>query len=369
MSRSASYGRSRSKGKAENCVYEQQQSERNLELLERRNEELRALVEIGKALTSSLDLQEILNVIMEKVSLLLKPHSWSLLLVDEASGDLVYEIAVSPAAERLKGVRLTRGEGVAGWVAMHGESRLIPDIRADGQFPPVSGYNVSPPLRSVLCVPVKSKNRILGVVELVNTVQERCFDEADLTILSTIADYAAIAIENARYFQKVNELAITDGLTGLYNSRHLHNLLDYEVARASRYEADLSLVFIDLDHFKNVNDTYGHLVGSRLLTEVGNLVLRHIRKVDIAARYGGDEFVIVLPNISKAGAYRMSAKLRKLLNGHVFLADEGFRINITASFGIASLPEDARTKIDLISLADKAMYEVKATSRDGIKMY
>lgn len=342
--------------------------EENLELLERRNEELRALVEIGKALTSSLDLQEILNVIMEKVSLLLKPHTWSLLLVDEGSGDLVHEIAVSPAAERLKGVKLGRGEGIAGWVALHGEPRLIPDIRADERFSQLPGYQGAPPFRSVLCVPVKSKNRALGVVELVNTVEERCFDEADLTILSTIADYSAIAIENAQYFKKVAELAITDDLTGLYNSRHLHNLLDYEVARASRYDAALSLVFIDLDYFKNVNDSYGHLVGSRLLTEVGHLILKHIRKVDIAARYGGDEFVIVLPNVPKAGAFKMAVKLRRELNARLFLAEEGHRISVTASYGIASFPEDARTKIDLISLADKAMYEVKATTRDGIRM-
>ncbi|HEY6872195.1 MAG TPA: sensor domain-containing diguanylate cyclase [Geobacteraceae bacterium] len=343
--------------------------ERNLELLERRNEELRALVEIGKALTSTLDLQEILNVIMEKVSLLLKPHSWSLLLVDEGSGDLVYEIAVSPAAKRFKGVRLARGDGVAGWVALQGEARLIPDIRAEGHSFPSPAYKAVHPVRSVLCVPVKSKNRTLGVVELVNTDKERCFDEADLKILSTIADYAAIAIENASYFRKVNELAITDDLTGLYNSRHLHAILDYEVERASRYEADLSLVFIDIDFFKNINDTYGHLVGSRLLTEMGHLIRLHIRKVDIAARYGGDEFVIVLPNIAKAGAYSMAAKLRRLINAHDFLAEDGYRIHITASFGIAAFPEDAQTKIDLISLADRAMYEVKAGSRDGIKMY
>lgn len=350
-------------------MIEPQECERNFELLERRNEELRALVEIGKALTSSLDLQEILNVIMEKVSLLLKPHTWSLLLVDEGSGELVYEIAVSPSAERLKGVRLSRGEGIAGWVSVQGEPQLIPDISGDEHVTPLPEYRIHPPARSVLCVPVKSKNRTLGVMELVNTVEERVFDEADLKILSTIADYAAIAIENAYYFKKVNELAITDDLTGLYNSRHFHYLLDYEVERASRYDADLSLVFIDLDYFKKINDSYGHLVGSRLLTEVGHIIIRHIRKVDIAARYGGDEFVIVLPNVPKGGAYSMAAKMRRVFNAHDFLAEEGYRINLTASFGIASFPEDARSKIDLISLADKAMYEVKASTRDGIKMY
>ncbi len=340
-----------------------------LELLERRNEELRILVEIGKTLTSSLDRQEILNVIMEKVSLLLKPRTWSLLLVEEETGELAFEIAVSPAADRLKGIRLRAGEGIAGWVALHGEPLLIPDVRQDSRFARQVDKAVDFDTRSIVCVPVKSRNRILGVVELINSLEDGDFSEADLKILSTIADYAAIAIENAHYVQKVRELVITDDLTGLYNARHLHELLDYEVERAKRYGADLSLVFIDLDHFKNVNDTYGHLVGSRLLTEIGHLIHNHIRKVDMAARYGGDEFVIVLPNTSKEGAIAMVTKLRQKIREHDFLAGDGCRIRVTASFGIASFPEDAQNKHDIIRLADRAMYDVKETTRDAIKAY
>ncbi len=340
-----------------------------LELLERRNEELQILVEIGKALTSSLDRQEILNVIMEKVSLLLKPRTWSLLLVEEETGELSFQIAVSPVADRLKGIRLRMGQGIAGWVALHGEPLLIPDVRHDPRFARQVDEAIDFDTRSIVCVPVKSKDRILGVVELVNSLEDGDFSEADLKILSTIADYAAIAIENAHYVHKVRELVITDDLTGLFNARHLHELLEYEVERARRYGTDLSLVFIDLDHFKNVNDTYGHLVGSRLLAEVGHVIRHHIRKVDMAARYGGDEFVIVLPNTSKAGALTVISKLRQKMKAQDFLAGEGCRIRVTASFGIASFPDDAQNKHDLIRLADRAMYDVKETTRDAIKAY
>jgi diguanylate cyclase (GGDEF)-like protein len=337
-------------------------------LVERRNEELETLVEIGKALTSTLDLREILSIIMEKVSLLLRPETWSLLLVDEATDDLTFEIAVSPAADRLKGIRLRKGEGIAGWVALHGEPLLIPDVQADERFAPKVDEAVAFTTHSIVCVPVKSKNRILGVVELVNSLEEGVFDEADLKILGTIADYAAIAIENARYFEKVRELIITDDLSGLYNARYLLEFLDYEIDRARRYGTDLSLVFLDLDFFKDVNDTYGHLAGSGLLSEMGRLIQKHIRKADIAARYGGDEFVVVLPNTSKAGAYTVAKNLRRIVKDHYFLANEGYRIRITASFGVASYPTDAQTKLALIRLADKAMYDVKDSTRDAVKL-
>lgn len=339
-----------------------------LALLARRNEELETLVEIGKALTSTLDLKEILSIIMEKVSLLLRPKTWSLLLVEDTSGDLTFEIAVSPAADRLRGIRLRKGEGIAGWVALHGEPLLIPNVAEDTRFAPQVDEAVAFQTRSIVCVPVKSKNRILGVVELVNSLDDGRFDEADLRILATIADYAAIAIENARYFQKVRDLIVTDDLTGLYNARYLLEFLDYEIDRARRYGTDLSLVFLDLDFFKDVNDTYGHLAGSAVLSEMGQVIQQHIRKSDFAARYGGDEFVVVLPNTSKSGAYTMASNLRRMIKDHFFLSADGYRVRVTASFGVACYPTDAQTKLALIRLADKAMYEAKDSTRDAVRL-
>ncbi len=336
-------------------------------LLERRNEELETLVEIGKALTSSLDLREILSVIMEKVGLLLRPKTWSMLLVDEATGDLTFEIAVSPAADRLKGIRLNKGEGIAGWVALHGEPLLIPNVEDDRRFASKVDEAVAFTTRSIACVPLKSKNRVLGVIELVNSLDDTRFSEADLKILSTIADYAAIAIENARYVEKVRELVVTDDLTGLYNARYLLDVLDYEVDRARRYGYPVSLVFLDLDFFKDVNDTHGHLVGSRLLGEVGQILRGLIRKADVAVRYGGDEFVLVLPNTPKEGAVTLASNLRQRIREHYFLADEGYRIRLTASFGVATYPTDAQSKLALVRLADQAMYRVKEETRDGVR--
>ncbi len=337
-----------------------------LSTLERRNRELEVLIEIGKALTSTVDHENVLKLIMDQVSRLLKSQAWSLLLLNEQNGELTFEIAVSPAAEKLKGLRLSKGQGIAGWVAEHGLPLLIADVREDARFSDMVDKASAFETRSVLCVPVRSKDHILGVIELVNGPEEDVFSDADLQILSTISDYAAIAIENARNFRRISELVITDDLTGLFNGRHFHALLEEEIERVRRFGGKLSLIFIDLDFFKKVNDTRGHLVGSRTLAEIGQLIKKNLRKVCKPARYGGDEFVIILPNTNKNGAMTLANRLLTVFRSHTFYDDEAQPFQLTASLGVATFPDDAQTKDDLIRLADKAMYQVKETTRNAV---
>ncbi len=335
--------------------------------LEQRNRELEVLIEIGKALTSTLDLGVVLNLIMEQLRRLLQSQAWALLLCDAASGDLLCAIDESPAVQPRKGLRLVRGREVAGWVAEHGTPLLIPDLRLDPRFDETVGRSSGFVPRSVLCVPIKSRDEVLGVIELANGPQASSFTKGDLQILATIADYAAIALGNARNFQRINELVITDDLTGLYNCRHLYALLDEEVERISRFGGKLSLIFIDLDFFKRVNDTRGHLIGSRTLAEVGALIRGNIRKICKAARYGGDEFVIILPNTGKGGAMTLATRLRELFREHSFRDDDGTPFNLTASFGLATYPDDARSRDELLRMADQAMYRVKEGTRDAVQ--
>jgi diguanylate cyclase (GGDEF)-like protein len=338
-----------------------------LSALERRNRELEVLIEIGKALTSTLDLEAVLSLIMDQVSRLLKSRAWSLLLRDESSGVLTFEIAVSPVAERLKGLQLNRGQGVAGWVAEHAQPLLIPDVRQDERFSDQVDRAANFVTHSVVCVPIQSREHVLGVIELVNGIEERPFTNADLQILATIADYAAIAIENARNFRRISELVITDDLTGLYNGRHLHALLDEEIERVNRFGGKLSLIFIDLDFFKKVNDSRGHMVGSRTLAEIGRLINANIRKVCKAARYGGDEFVIILPNTGKEGALTLANRLWQVFREHDFHDEERVPFKLTASFGLATYPDDAGSKDELVRMADQAMYRVKESTRDAVR--
>ncbi len=336
--------------------------------LKRQVERLSLFHEVGKALFSTLDLQKILQTIMEKISDLLQPDTWSLLMLDEKTQELYFEIAIGSGAERLKDVRLKLGEGVAGWVAQHGEPVLVEDVRSDERFTPKVDELTHIETRSIVCVPIKARGHVLGVVELVNALGRPSFGAEDIPILKSLADYAAIALENARYVQRIHELTITDDCTALYNARHLNFVLDTEIYRSNRYSYEFSVIFIDLDYFKQVNDVHGHLVGSKLLWMIGDLIKGNLRMIDYAFRYGGDEFVVLLPQTSKENALLVVRRVRELLNSRVFFTDERMNIKVTASFGVASFPVDGRTRKELLRLADEAMYLVKNTTRDNIAL-
>jgi diguanylate cyclase (GGDEF)-like protein len=335
--------------------------------LELKKHQLATFTEIGKALTSTRDLKEILNVVMEEISELLQPKNWSLLLLDEVTDELRFELVVGEGSEKLKDLRLKVGEGVAGWVAKEMKPLLVPDVNKDQRFWRKADQVSKFTTQSIICVPLMTRGKCLGVIELINKVEESAgFSEDDLLVLTTLADFTAIAIENAMFLNKVQELTITDDLTGLHNSRFLHDRLGYEVERARRFKYELSMIFLDLDYFKEVNDVHGHLLGSKLLKETAQLLASMLRTVDMACRYGGDEFIILMPETSKKSAARVAEKLRASIKETAFLVDEGVNIHLTASFGVASFPEDADSKEELIHKADHAMYSVKNRTRDGV---
>ena len=336
--------------------------------LKRQVERLSLFHEVGKTLASTLDLQKILQTIMEKISDFLQPDTWSLLMLDEATQELYFEIAIGAGANKLKDVRLKVGEGIAGWVAAKAEPVLVEDVRKDPRFNTKVDELTQIETRSVVCVPIKGREKVLGVIELINCLGRESFRNEDIPILKNLADYAAIALENARYVQRIHELTITDDCTALYNARHLHFVLDAEIYRSNRYNYEFSVIFIDLDHFKQVNDTHGHLVGSKLLWMIGDLIKGHLRLIDYAFRYGGDEFVVLLPQTSKENALMVVRRIKDLLNSTTFFTEEGLNIVVTASFGLASFPSDARTRKEILRMADEAMYLVKNTTRNNIAL-
>src|SRR6266853_2273867 len=324
---------------------------------DRKAQELNIFHDVAKALTSSLDLDSILQTIMEKMAEYFRPDNWSLLMVDEERDELYFAIAVGKASEALKNVRLKVGEGIAGWVAKHGERVVVPDVYTDPRFAKRIDEMTKWETRSIICVPLRSKLRVLGVIQLVNVKMEH-FTDQESFFLQSICDYAAIAIENARSVEKIQELTITDDCTGLYNARHLYKTLETEVYRSARFGYEFTVLFIDLDHFKQVNDTHGHLVGSKLLSEVGYSIKAHLRLIDSAFRYGGDEFVILLPQTSKDAALVVARRLLDLFRNSAFCKEEALNLNVRASIGLATYPGDANSAHDIISLADEMMYAV-----------
>jgi diguanylate cyclase (GGDEF)-like protein len=328
--------------------------------------EVAVFQELGKALTSSLQLDQVLRTIMEKIDEFLRPDNWSLLLLDEAKQELYFELAVGKASQALKDVRIKLGQGIAGWVAQHGEVVIVPDTTKDTRFFGKVDEKTKMETRSIVAVPVKFRDNCLGVIELINCVGVDGFDPRDLKLLEALSDFAAIALENARHVKRIHELTIKDDCTSLYNARHMGFILDTEIYRSQRYNYEFSIVFIDLDHFKLVNDTHGHLVGSRLLAEMGEALKTNCRLIDFAFRYGGDEFVILLPQTSKENAINVARRLHRLIRETVWLKNEGLNIKITPSVGLAAYPVDSKTKEGLLHLADEAMYLVKNTNRDNV---
>ncbi|PYP83559.1 MAG: sensor domain-containing diguanylate cyclase [Candidatus Angelobacter sp. Gp1-AA117] len=331
----------------------------------RQLQEVAIFNDVAKALTSSLNLDSILQTIMDKMAEFFRPDTWSLLMVDEQKDELYFAIAVGDAAETLKTVRLKVGEGIAGWVARNGESLIVPDVYNDPRFSKRIDEMTKWKTRSIICVPLQSKHRVLGVIQLINCAMES-FGEQEMFFLHALCDYAAIAIDNARAVEKIQELTITDDCTGLYNARHLYKTLEAEVYRSARFGYEFSVIFMDLDHFKLVNDTYGHLVGSKLLQEIGFKVKSQLRLIDYAFRYGGDEFVILLPQTEKNSALVVAKRLQEMMRRTQFLTEEGLNLNVRCSMGLATYPEDAKSSHEIIRQADEMMYMVKNSSRDNI---
>ncbi len=330
--------------------------------------ELDFFEEVSKTLTSTLELNDILSTIMEKAKKIIKAEAWSFLLIDQETGDLVLEKTSGKKVDKkkIKKIRMKMGEGIAGWVAQELVPVVVPDVSTDPRFSSKIDKQFTLKTKSIICVPIKSKGNILGVLEIVNKTTNEPFTKDDLNLILRIVDHAAIAIERSSIYQKMEELSITDDLTKLFNTRYLNRTLEIEITRANRHRTSLALIFMDVDHFKMINDNYGHLVGSKLLVEMGQLLIKSLRTVDIVARYGGDEFVIVLPQTPPNSAIQIAERIRKSVENNVFLKKEAYSLKLTASFGVASYPESANSKEELLRLADEAMYRVKYQTRNGV---
>jgi diguanylate cyclase (GGDEF)-like protein len=333
--------------------------------MKRTVEQLAAFNQIAKALTSSLDVTEVLELVMVKVSELLQPESWSLLL-EGPDGQLYFEICVGPAASTLKSLKIPIGEGIAGSVFRSGKGRLVGDVREDPDFSRRFDEASSFKTQSIIAVPLVSRGKSLGVIELVNGDGAKAFDVDDLRAVTAIADYAAIAIENARNFQKVQELTLIDEHTGLFNARYLLSTLEREIERAQRFARPVSLLFLDLDQFKQVNDTRGHLIGSALLKATGERLLESVRSVDSVCRYGGDEFAVLLLETHLERAKVVAERIRHAVAHKRFDIGGGEPMQLTVSVGYATFPEHGKVARGLLEAADKAMYVAKAAGKNAV---
>jgi diguanylate cyclase (GGDEF)-like protein len=219
--------------------------------------------------------------------------------------------------------------------------------------------------RQFVAVPLVCGERILGVLE--GTRAKNSFSKSELAILDALSLPVASALANAVRIGEAERLSQTDDLTKLHNARYLRQFLLNEIRRARRYGSSVAALFLDLDDFKRVNDAHGHLAGSHVLMEMAAVILSSIRDTDAVARYGGDEFVIVLPDTDIELAGTVAQRIREKIAGHYFTAGRNLKLSLTASFGVAAFPEHASSPQQLIAAADTAMYEAKAANKNCIR--
>jgi diguanylate cyclase (GGDEF)-like protein len=324
------------------------------------------IADIGQALTSTFDMNEVMSLIMKNMTMLFKLENWSLLLVDDETGELYFEVAIDHENKNIDGLRFKSEEGVAGWVLKEKKTLIIEDVTKDDRFTGHIDKLTSFKTKSIIAVPLIFRNKTIGVLELINCKNPKEIKGAQLKLLTLLADFAAIAISNAKHYQHINQLTITDDLTGLHNARHLHYILDEEISRCTEERIPLTLIFLDIDHLKQVNDKHGHLAGSEIISEFGRVIKSGLRPGDYGARYGGDEFIVILPGTSKKEAMEIANTLRQNILDKQFLCSMNLDLHLTASYGVATFPEDANSKDAIIKIADDMMYKVKHSTRDAI---
>ncbi len=316
-----------------------------------------ALVDIIRAVHVTLEPAEIADVIVERASAWVPASCWAVVSAD-LSGQLSVLSGRGVTPENDAAVN-----AVAKWVMHRGEEFSTEDLRADAR---VRGDSIG----AVLALPLLGRDRRVGALigfDQVAASQKPRLAPSLLRAVNLLLEPAAMALDSALLLKRAEELSVTDDLTQLYNSRYMNLVLRRETKRASRSGRPLSLLFIDLDGFKAVNDTHGHLYGSRALVEAAGLIRGSARETDVAARFGGDEFAIILPDTGGEGAYAVGERVRDRVAAYSFLADDGLNLHLTASVGVATLPDVAASADELVAAADKAMYQVKDSGKNGIQ--
>ncbi|MCW2544867.1 MAG: diguanylate cyclase with sensor [Frankiales bacterium] len=318
------------------------------------------LSRLGDTLSSTHDLDRILNVVLESAMAATRAKGGMLLLLSAEEETL--SVSASRGVNVPVDLQLKLGDGISGKVARSGNPVRGQIGHGKGQL---RAGNGEPTDMSVIAVPLKSSGTVIGVLDLFGSPRAEGFDENDLGTIQTFAGQATVAIDNVLLHEETQLLAITDELTGLPNYRYFAMTLGKEIERAARFSRPLSLLMLDLDLFKGVNDTFGHQRGDAVLSEVAQRIMRKVRDVDTVCRYGGEEFVLILPETDAIGAAKLAERICAAMRRKAFGPAGVPPVHLTVSIGIAVFPDHGTSASPLLRQADEALYEVKASGRNG----
>jgi diguanylate cyclase (GGDEF)-like protein/putative nucleotidyltransferase with HDIG domain len=328
------------------------------------HQELLALYEIVQTMGQSLDVQETLDLIMNKTKRIIDFATCVIFLREGESSDLKAMSAAGPFADIIQNRRLPAGSGCSGWAAQNCTTSGLGRSAGDDLMLLLGPSARNCALTEVLAAPLGTETESIGALTLYRA-SDRPFTEDDARLLTAVARQATVAISNARRYEQTRQSAMTDQLTGLANARFFLLHLDQELSRARRDQNPVSLVAIDLNNLKQINDNFGHQQGDRALRMMAEVFRRHVRDYDTVVRYAGDEFFIILPDTPNQRAVETSNRIKRAVRETVLDVGAGKLVNLGASFGVATFPGDAKEIDALIAAADSAMYKDKNLNRQA----
>jgi len=332
--------------------------------LDKRLLEIYALYNVSKTLNTSFETEQLLIKLIEDISGNMDIDRMMIMLPDKEFTKLTVASYTGFTEDEISRAKPNVHEGVYSLVASEGICRVIENIDTDVTITEQDIF--SPDIGSLIAVPFLRRGKVLGLICAFRD-RPKQFEFSDLKLFNSVAEHLAVAIENARLFEKTKEMAITDGLTHLFNKRYMLESLESEVARSERCKHEVSFLMMDIDNFKHYNDTNGHPAGDELLKELALIIQKSIRKTDITCRYGGEEFVVILPETAKENAKIVGEKLVEKIAGHPFDFAENQPLGCASvSMGLATYPHDADDFEALISAADKALYAAKTSGKNRV---
>jgi diguanylate cyclase (GGDEF)-like protein len=317
------------------------------------HKEIQAIYELSQNVGKSLNVAETMAIIASKIQNIVPYRACGIFLVDSGGDGLTCFYATGRHAEHIERLHFSTGEGVSGWVSANNQAIFNASPAADF----ADSRQLQNEFKSCVSVPLSIEGNLVGVITLYSEFAKN-YTQDHLRLLETISRQAAVAINNSLIFEETQEDAFTDLLTSLPNSRYLYLFLEQEFRRAEKLNYPVSLLVMDLERFKSVNDTYGHQVGDRLLVEVSHILRNQMRKSDTCVRYAGDEFVAVLSGANRLQAEDNIRRIQDSVDSHV-LAVDSYSVRVGISVGCATFPDDGRDTQTLIALADQHMYADK----------
>ena len=344
------------------------------------SQELNSFYEFTQKLNSTSDIEVILDHVIDTMLRLFEADFVGISLVDKEGGYSCLKRASEGMKEHMADMEIPHGGTLVGLVTESGKHFHFDDITAREKYRSIFGKEIDfalgiKKIKSVLIYPFHEtfqdveykEQNVLGSV-VIGRGTKTPFNEGEISLAKIICRESAKSMTSSLNYQKVKELAIRDGLTGLYNHRHFQEMLNYSLFHADRFSSEVSLMMLDVDDLKIINDTYGHQAGDAVLSSIGGTVTEFLRKIDIPARYGGDEFAVILPNTDKAGSIAVAEKIRSRLR-RVTIKVDSREVAVTFSIGIATYPNSANSKELLVEKADRALYESKNQGKNRITHY